>query len=369
MKLRSVISNAILRRGIIPLLGALSLAIIGTSCETVYDDQSDCPRGVSLRFVYEYHMERGANAFPSNVDCITVYVFDKAGNYVTQQSETSAALQSEDYRMLLPLGEGSYDLVVWGGMTCDTRRFNITPDFLTSTGKRSDIIVTLPLEEGNLVSKKQLHDLENRTGGLFWGIHSVTLLDDEFKEETVYVMKDTNNIQIILEELDSPYTANVEDYDFKIIDDNFVLDVDNNVIEIANDEYQPYYTPYAWENRIMGYVEYVARDGARLEEGELPVQVACAEMSTSRLFYEHLPSARLVVTNLTTNQEIINIPLIKYLLGIRGFGDNWIKSDQEFLDRQSRWTLMFFLQSGVWADVRIAVNWWTVRFNDVTLGQ
>ncbi len=29
-----------------------------SSCEKIYDDLEACPHGVSLRFVYDYHMER-----------------------------------------------------------------------------------------------------------------------------------------------------------------------------------------------------------------------------------------------------------------------------------------------------------------------
>lgn len=350
----------------LPLLGmVLLLSVIATSCESVYDDQSECPRGVSLRFVYEYHMERGANAFPANVDCITVYVFNPDGDCLAKFSETSDALRNENYRMLLPLEAGSYDLLVYGGLACGESRFEITP---AEVSRLDEVEVRLPLN-GQGVSDVQLHDIENRTGGLFYGALSVTLLEDDYQEETVYMMKDTNDIQVILQELDSPYTVNYADYEYKIIDDNFVLDSSNSVVETATADYVPYYAPYAAENRVMGYVEYVGRNGALLEaDAGKPVQVACAGFSTSRLVVEHLSSARLVITDKYSGKAIIDIPLIKYLTGIRGFGDSWIKSDQEFLDRQSRWTMMFFLQSGVWVNMRISVNWWTVRFNEAELG-
>lgn len=364
MKFKSVIFNIIPERGLLgSLLGMMFLSMIATSCESIYDNQSDCLRGVSLRFIYEYHMERGANAFPANVDCITVYVFDKAGNYVMQQSETSEALRNENYRMLLPLEAGDYNLVAYGGLACNEKRFEIS----SVESGIDNITVTLP-RNADGVSDVQLHNLEKRTGGLFYGTLSVGLPDDGYKEETVYMMNDTNDIQVILQELDSPYKVDYADYEYKIIDDNFVLDGANKVIEIASENYQPIYRPYASENRIMGYVDYVNRNGAMLEEIiEKPVQVACAEFSTSRLFIEHLPTAHLVITEKRSGKDIIDLPLIKYLIGIRGFGDNWIKSDQEFLDRQSRWTLMFFLQHGAWINMRISVNWWTVRFNEAEL--
>ena len=374
MRLNSVKFNTMLRRGAkrLSLLGVLCLAMGLNSCEQIFDEEPDCRLGIALKFVYDYHMEPKANAFMYNVDCVTVFVFDKSGNYVTQFSETSDVLRDENYRMMLPLEAGDYHLVVYGGLTCEDARFELTPDFASAAsrgGKMDDILVTLPLEDG--ISDKQLHDIDKGTGGLFYGTLDVTLTELEyttsFREEVVYLMKDTNNIQVILQEIESPYTVDYHDYDYKIIDDNFVLDGKNNVIEIATEDFQPIYTPYAKENRIMGYVEYVDRNGAHLEEGERPVQVACAEFSTSRLFLEHLPTSHLVITDQVTGETIIDLPLIKYLIGVRGFGDSWIKDDQEFLDRQSRWTLMFFLEHGVWVNTRISVNWWTVRFNEVIL--
>ena len=375
MKLFSVINNT-LRRGFYPLLGVVLFALAATACESIYDDQSECVGGVNLRFVYDYHMERGANAFPANVDCINVYVFDTEGNYVTQYSETSAVLQNESYRLTItPLDPGTYDFVVWGGLACNNSRFELSPRWGSgeAAGKRrSDMTVTLPLDS-DAVSRKQLHDIEARTGGLFYGVQRVTISQDDlsksgFREVTVYMKKDTNNIQVILQELEEPYAIDIADYEFKIVDDNFVLDAENNIREIARSDYAPCYKPYFSENRVMGYVEYIPTHGAAVvENDQMPVQVACAEFSTSRLTMQHLTSARLVISRARDGAEVVNIPLILYLTAIRGMGDGWIHDDQEFLDRQSRWNLMLFLRNGRWSNtnVLISVNAWIVRINNV----
>lgn len=383
MRLNSVNFNTMLRRGAkrLPLLGVLCLAMGLSSCESILDEEPNCRLGIALNFVYDYHMEPGANAFTSNVDCVNVFVFDKNGNYVKQFTETTDVLRDPNYRMELPLDLGDYHLVVYGGTACEDASFELTPDFRSAESRsgssKDDILVTLPLNEQGY-SDKQLHDIEARTGGLFYGTLDVTLTDQdyavEYREETVYLMKDTNNIQIILQELTTPQQIDYNDYDFYIIDDNFKLDGYNNVIHTATADFQPYYRPYASENRIMGYVEYKEENGSLLEESEeIDVQVACVEFSTSRLLTAHLPTARLVVYSKLVkdaagnNKKIIDIPLITYLSAVRGFGDSWIKSDQEFLDRQSRWTLMFFLQRGAWVQARVSVNWWTVRINDIEL--
>ena len=363
----------------LPLLGLLCLALGFASCESIFDENPDCRLGIALKFVYDYHMEPGADAFASNVDCVSVLVFDAGGNYLTQFTETSDILRDADYRMELPLDPGDYHLVVYGGLACADASFTISPDWAAATrAVKDEIRVTLPLDERG-VSDKQLHDIEQRTGGLFYGTLDVSLSEDdlarEFREETVYLMKDTNNIQVILQELSNPYQVDFEDYHFYIIDDNFVLDGYNRVIHTATEDFRPHYLPYAAENRIMGYVDPGSRNGQQVEEDEeRPVQVACAEFATSRLLIEHLPTAELLITSSKekdaqgNDQEIIRIPLLSYLTAVRGFGDSWIKSDQEFLDRQSRWTLMFFLQKNVWIRTTVSVNWWTVRINEVTLG-
>lgn len=383
MILKSVKLNNILRKGAkrLSLLGVLCLAIGFSSCDSIYDDDPNCLHGIALRFVYDYHMEPGANSFPANVDCINVFVFDENGNYVTQFKETTDILRSEGYRMEIPLDNGKYTIIAYGGMACEHSNFNLTPDWRSSEFlgvNKDNLEVTLPLTDG--VSKKQLHNIESRTGGLFFAQPlEVELTDDDYsttyREETVYMMNDVNNIQVILQELEAPYTVNCEDYDYTIIDDNFVLDSKNEPIHVATEDYQPFYKPYATDNRVTGAAKNLDSNGARLEEDEnLPVQVACAELSTSRLFLNHWNTAQLVITSNKEKdshgnpKELIRIPLIEYLMLIRGNGDSWIKTDQEFLDRQSRWTLMFFLQHGRWVRTCVSVNAWIVRFDNIELG-
>lgn len=354
------------------LLGAMGL----TSCDDmVFDAADDCVQGVAIKFRYEYHMEPGANAFPTNVDCVSLFIFDKDGNYIDHIYETSNVLRNENYAMPLPLPYGEYHLVAYGGLACDHPSFNINHDWITkaqSITHKDDIVVTLPLDEDN-ESKLLLHDKDKRTGGLFYGTLDIEVTKDdvrtEYRTETLYMMKDTNDIQVILQEIGSPSEVDYEDYDFTIVDDNFKLNGYNKVLNIATDDFQPVYKPFHAENRVMGYVEYQNREGAlNTEDEEKPVQVGCAEFSTSRLLHAHSDSARLVIKKKSENEKdedrtIIDIPLITYLEAVRGFGQNWIKSDQEFLDRESRWTLMFFLQNGRWVNARVSVNAWTVRLN------
>lgn len=387
MNLKSVKLNDILRKGaLLPLLGVLCLTMGLSSCNSIYDDDPNCLHGVALRFVYDYHMERGANSFPAKVDCINVFVFDENGNYVTQFKETSDALLSESYRMEIPLDNGKYTIIAYGGMACEHSNFTLTPDWQSSaiqSVNKNDFIVTLP-RDGQGVSDKQLHNIAERTGGLFFAQPlEVELTDDDYdttyREETVYMMNDVNDIKVVLQELHDPKVVDYHDYNFEIIDDNFVLDSKNNPIYVATADYQPYYKPFYMDNPTMGHAlnatSFITQP---LEQDENDkVQVALAEFSTSRLFhnenYSHLDSARLLITSNKEKdgngnpRQIINIPLIRYLLLTFTPGASWIKTYQEYLDRQSDWTLMFFLQDGKWVETNVSVNEWIVRVNDIEL--
>ena len=69
-----------------------------TSCDgAIYEDLDPCVSGIQVRFIYDYNMLY-ANAFPSHVDCLTLFVYDDADNYVTTLTETSEVLEQRLYR-------------------------------------------------------------------------------------------------------------------------------------------------------------------------------------------------------------------------------------------------------------------------------
>ena len=98
-----------------------------------------------------------------------------------------------------------------------------------------------------------------------------------------------------------------------------------------------------------------------------PIEVAYAELSVPRLMARNSP--RLVVKRHADKATVIDIPLNKYLLLMQS--DRYDMGDQEYLDRESRWTLFFFLKNNdgndSWLNTCIVVNDWVVRINDVEL--
>ncbi len=92
------------------VLGAALMIAALPACESIYEDLQPCPHGVSLRFVYDYNMTY-SNAFPREVDCLTLLVFDDEGRYVATETVMGAELRDENYRMTLDLEAGTYRFV------------------------------------------------------------------------------------------------------------------------------------------------------------------------------------------------------------------------------------------------------------------
>lgn len=320
------------------VLGVASMSFAFSSCEKIYEDLDPCAHGVSLRFIYDYNMEF-ANAFPKKVDCLTLYIYDEEGNYVDTRVVTGPELRDEDYRMKLDLAKGNYRFVAYGGMACEKSSFSMvqTP---APGSKYSDLQVEMDADCLTNPDRKKLHDM-------YWG--QLTLATaDLYQEGVVEMMKNTNNIRIMLQQMNGD-PVDDKDFDFEITDDNTLFAYDNDLEKNG----LVTYTPWAQGQASTGVME-----------GSKEVIEAYAEFSTSRLMLKNSPK---LVIRRKDGGEVVNIPLNNYLLLFRSeFHKDMDK--QEFLDRQSEWSMLFFLDADhTWLKTTIKINDWTVRINEAEM--
>lgn len=317
-------------------------AILSPSCDSfIYDDLDPCPQGVKLRFIYDMNMEF-ANAFPSQVDCLTLLVYDSDGNYLDSYVQpTNELLSNENWRLTLDLEPGDYIFEAWGGMECESSSFHFNNQ--PSSQSLQSLQVAMDADVMTAPVGTQLHPL-------FFGQLSMTVPEEstDYTEGTVKMMKDTNNIRIVLQNVNGSKVDN-EDFTFAITDDNTLLNFENEIIS------QPTYTYNPWTRG-----QSVA--GANVVDGER-IEVAYAEFSTSRFVTGS--TARLEINRVSDGKKVLSIPLVDYLLLLKSQEFDWMQS-QEFLDRESRWNVIFFLDSNsVWLKTEIVVNGWTVRINNI----
>ena len=314
-----------------------------SSCEKIYDDLEACPHGVSLRFVYDYNMAY-ANAFPQKVDCLTLYVYDIEDHYVATHVVTAdSLLKDEGWRMQLELPEGSYHFVAYGGLACDESSFSLMQEPVVSS-RFEDLRAGMDADclSSEDSCRRNLH-------GFYWG-HLQLETADLYREGTVKMMKNTNNIRIVLQDVNSEQPVYGEDFTFSITDDNTLFGENNDLIANGNVTY----VPWAQGNTFIGM------DNAGRE-----VVGAYAELSVSRLMTKNSPV--LLIRSKETGENVIDIPLLNYLMLYRS--DLYAKMEmQEFLDRQSEWSMLFLLDSEKrWVQTYIKINDWTVRLNETAL--
>lgn len=341
--------NPINRRFLSRIAGVAMTATLAAglaSCDSaIYDDLDPCEEGVELRFVYDYNMEY-ANAFYSQVDCLTLLVYDADGRYVTTRTETSPErLADENYRMTVDLPAGRYHLVAYGGMECAKSTFSFTETPAAGT--------TL----GNLEVKLSDAVMQSATGvelhPLFFGdldieVEAQTL---EYKSYTLPMMKDTNNLRIVLQQL-SGAPLDGDDFSYTITADNTLLNYDNDVVATSK--------PFTYREWTRG-----TATAGTLAGGD-DLRVAFGELSFNRLMADATPT--LAIYSRTAGREIVRLPLIDYLLLTKSEGSRPM-SDQEYLDRESRWSMIFFLDANQrWVQLHLVVNNWVVRVNNPELG-
>jgi hypothetical protein len=182
--------------------------------------------------------------------------------------------------------------------------------------------------------------------------HSFTSRAAMVQELTIPLVKNTNNVRIVLQHL-SGSPVEVEKFTFTITDDNGWMDYDNTLIE---DEQLTY---YAW--RTDDGVAELNADGSRAQTS---IGVAIAELTVGRLDLENNPI--LTISN-DKGEKVLSIPLIDYALLVKGHY-NRNMDNQEYLDRQDEYNMTFFLdENDNWVDSFIYINSWKVVLNNEEL--
>lgn len=314
----------------------LSVLFVMTACDGIYEDEGDCSVHYHVKFRYDMNM-KFADAFAHEVNSVTLYVLDEQNNVVWQGSEQGETLAQEGYAMEVDVAPGSYSLLAWCGLA-GGNSFAVPV-----SSRKEDLICSLKREhklDGTAYVKEDLNRLyhgylEKQTFSSEEGTHTFV----------VPLVKNTNNIRVVLQHL-SGEPVDKDKFTFSITDENGVMNWDNKLL---SDEPVTY---YAWhtDSGTAGIDDVDSRTVSSFS-------AAIAELTTARLVKEKVP--RLKVTN-DKGETVFSIPLIDYALLVKG-EYNRRMDDQEYLDRQDEYNMVFFLDEGDrWMDAYIYINSWKV---------
>jgi hypothetical protein len=310
----------------------------------VFEGQGDC--GVYISFKYDYNI-KFANAFANEVNSIALYVFDQNDVLVEHTTTTDKeALSKDKFEIPLQLAPGKYTLLAWGGLM-NEESFDLLADAKVGETTLQEVQVKMHRkynDNGEAIVDEDLLPL-------YHGSMSIDVNDEDGTyRHTMSLMKNTNNIRILLHEM-SGQQMDADQYIFEIKDENGLYDWDNTLLEDEEITYS------AWHQET---------GSADVDESRAitSISVALAELTVGRMSANNSPI--LYIKNSQTGEEVVRIPLAEYALLIKGKYREQM-SNQEYLDRQDEYSLTFFLDEGVWLDTYILINSWRVVLNNTEL--
>ena len=324
--------------------------LIFTSCEKLFDYEGDCEVTHEIRFVYDMNL-KWADAFPSEVKSVNLYVFDSNGLFIKEYSDRGEALTQPDYGILLDLpGNRTYRFLAWCGLLNEedsqTSFYVPTPEAGTTTIEEMTASIKGALVKGEIVSEDQLQFL-------YHGYLETELPDNYDGSHYIYTIpltKDTNHIRVMLQQVNGNLTP--DEFEISLGADNGVLSWNN----LPEEGSEVLYYPWNTDSDILG----VGNAGENVSE----YYGVIADLSTSRLMAEESNNIFLTVKSKEDGKLLFRVPMIQYFLTEKDYYEQAYghkMSDQQFLDRQDEYFMTFFLDDNMqWLYAVINILEWRV---------
>mgnify|MGYP004616421851 CR=1 FL=1 len=366
-------------------LVCFSAIALTTMSSCIKEDMDDCPPAISkvaLQFDYTYNVKQ-ADAFAAEVKNINVYAFDENGKFFDSYIESREKFETGHTMEITGLKDGKYTFVclardrqVMSRAEDDEMEFSfasLTPgvstidDLTERMGKDNGEEIKNDKEFAALYTAKTQVDFQrlNQNGN-----------EGTVVTSTLSLMKCTKTYRIVL----LPYENDQADFkpeNFDVRIEGSAAWLDHNGEKVKNEGIT--YLPYNMERRAN-------YDGAHTEVNEEPVdQALIYDLSSSRMFERQsdrravrdgdksiYDDKRIIITDLRDKDhpiELFNhsLPWFLALCGEK-VNPNW--DDQEYLDREDHYVLMFYVSDKRDYNMitKVNVNGWNVNIKDTELG-
>lgn len=366
-------------------LVCFSAIALTTMSSCIKEDMDDCPPAISkvaLQFDYTYNVKQ-ADAFAAEVKNINVYAFDENGKFFDSYIESREKFETGHTMEITGLKDGKYTFVclardrqVMSRAEDDEMEFSfasLTPgvstidDLTERMGKDNGEEIKNDKEFAALYTAKTQVDFQrlNQKGN-----------EGTVVTSTLSLMKCTKTYRIVL----LPYENDQADFkpeNFDVRIEGSAAWLDHKGEKVKNEKIT--YLPYNMERRAN-------YDGAHTEVNEEPVdQALIYDLSSSRMFERQsdrravrdgdkskYDDKRIIITDLRDKNhpiELFNhsLPWFLALCGEK-VNQNW--DDQEYLDREDHYVLMFYVSDKRDYNMitKVNVNGWNVNLKDTELG-
>lgn len=359
-------------------LVCFSAIALTTMSSCIKEDMDDCPPAISkvaLQFDYTYNVKQ-ADAFAAEVKNINVYAFDENGKFFDSYIESREKFETGHTMEITGLKDGKYTFVclardrqVMSRAEDDEMEFSfasLTPgvstidDLTERMGKDNGEEIKNDKEFAALYTAKTQVDFQrlNQKGN-----------EGTVVTSTLSLMKCTKTYRIVL----LPYENDQADFkpeNFDVRIEGSSAWLDHKGEKVKNERIT--YLPYNMERRAN-------YDGAHTEVNEEPVdQALIYDLSSSRMFERqndrravrdgdknNYDDKRIIITDLRDKDNPIELfnHSLPWFLALYGekVNPNW--DDQEYLDREDHYVLMFYVSDKRDYNMitKVNVNGWNVN--------
>lgn len=344
------------------LLATMAACCSLPSCNIIYDDEGDCSVTYRLAFCYDKNM-KWADAFAHEVTSVHLYAFDKNETLVWQQAQRGDELAANGNAMTLDLPAGDYHLVAWCGLENDGAReksFSV-PEVHVGKTKLAQLKCSL-----NRAYNAAGAYSDQKLSALFHGMLDVSLPINDNGGSYTYTMrltKNTNHIRVILQQL-SGEPVNVNDFTFRIEEENGLMDYDNKLLDDELITYLPHDTTTGTAGLGIDDTPTTTQSDMATLQTITSVSVAIADFTIARLVAD-----RHTFLTIETNEGtlVAKIPVTDFALMLLDGYDREMDK-QDYLDRQDEYALTFFLdERQQWIETSIIINSWKIVLNNADL--
>ena len=252
------------------LMMAMTLGSAIVSCGSILDEEDvDCSVEYRVKFKYDYNMKY-ADAFSREVGTVTLYAFDDNGKLVYQKTEEGDVLGEDGYTMKVDLEPGDYHLITWAGLNNEAS-FSVP---LVTAGESSMDELQCKMDRMYSRAEDGTAIVNSKLSSLWHGEVTKQSFSRAATSQvvTVPLVKNTNSIRIILQQMDG-VTVDVDNFEFTITDDNGLMNYDNKLLKDETLTYYPYY-------RVQGSTDMDTK-GARAEgdteDSNISVAIFCQQ--------------------------------------------------------------------------------------------
>lgn len=198
-------------------------ALLGGCNNLIYEDLSECPQGVYVKF-YSKTPCAVDSTFIGEVSDLHLFAFDDKDVLASSVVQKNVSL-SKDYEVLVPVSDGHYTFIGWAGVN---NNFDLGT-FVKGVTTKKEVMLTLKSQKKKAVALKNHHVWQGESPVVF--LEDPTEVGSMYKHTTINLHEKTNRINVEVELHESILGADIkpEDFEIEIESGNGVSNIDGTM--------------------------------------------------------------------------------------------------------------------------------------------